>query len=115
MAVRALPGSVRFGPLMNIRLRPRPARDGRNNTPPADALIDAVDRMLRSLLRRARPTQQEAVLALEEVLLAAEPSALGPRVLEILDPALLSIARQAIVERSFVVDALLDVRLALRD
>jgi hypothetical protein len=99
---------------MNIRLGPRPARGERNNSPTADALTDAVDRMLQSLSRQGRPTKQEAVLALEEVLLAAEPSALGPRVLEILDPALSLIARQAIVERSVLVDALLDVRLALR-
>lgn len=98
---------------MNIRLGPRPVRDEGSGTPTVDALVGAVDHVLQSLPRRARLTHQEAVLALEEVLLAAEPSAVGPTVLEILDPALSSIEHQAIVERPFVVDALLDVRLAL--
>ena len=98
---------------MNIKLGSRPIRAEDSGPAPVDALVTSVDHVLQSLPRRDRLTQQEAGLALAEVLHGAEASAAGPTVVAILDPVLSSIEHHTIVERRLIVDALLDTRLAL--
>jgi hypothetical protein len=75
--------------------------------------LATLDTALAAASHRGSYTREEMVGLVNDVVAAVqEPDLVGP-VLEVVDRLLVACADQAIVDRGFVVDALLDVRLAL--
>jgi hypothetical protein len=76
-------------------------------------VVEAVDHALATLPRRSCLTHQEATLAVSEVMVAVADSSDSRDASDALDRAVTVSEPTALVDRIALVDALLDVRLAM--